>query len=215
MKNNYLYCAFVALCMAQACYAQTPLFQAFNLSITIPKNKATVLEDTNSIAVGSNYIYKVRGQFFTNGLDGQIVASIASNSDKSSPWKTLSSLLACYHGGTSSNDLRSLYTEQSKGFINAIYTNSDSLARYTNFANSITNMTVVLGFETESNGYVAITEISGVGNSSVTQMPFFFSKQILPNSTNYFISEHENNTMEDNIIDCVSSQTASSCIKKE
>ena len=79
--------------------------------------------------VGSNVVYTLNGQIFTNASAGHIqtlAEGFSGATDRSTPWKTLTELLAVYERGARSNAVRRLYTAQSQSFIDEIFTNLDA-----------------------------------------------------------------------------------------
>jgi hypothetical protein len=138
--------------------------------------------------VGTNVVYTLNGQIFTNTSAGHIqtvAEGFSGTTDKTTPWKTLTELLAVYQQGASSNTIRQLYTFESQPFMDEVFTNADGTSRLHSFGLSITNMQVLLGFNW-SNAFYAVTAFGSQGNP-VDTMPYLF----VQTNGQYLFSEFE------------------------
>jgi hypothetical protein len=60
-------------------------------------------QPTPEFVIGTNAVYTFAGQIFTNATDGRIQTmseGFSGTTDKSTPWKTLTELLAVYQQGS-------------------------------------------------------------------------------------------------------------------
>ena len=165
-----------------------PSYSKTSIAIIIPTNTIGCLIDSASIA-GTNYVYTVNGQMFTNATDGHIQTTaqgFSGTSDRSTPWKTLTELLAAYQHGCPEKQMRSLYTTASQDFLERVYKNPDITARFVNYASSITNMQVCMGYDFKS-GYLAYVKIDHGYHSQID--PFF----MIQSNGKYLLSTYSSN----------------------
>ncbi|MDQ6631119.1 MAG: hypothetical protein M3Y82_05105, partial [Verrucomicrobiota bacterium] len=111
--------------------------------------------------------------------------------------------------------IASLYASDSKWFIDTIYTNTTAKTRFVDFAASITNMSVLVGFESGSNGYGAVTSIYTTDSTNAEVFPFVFKKIPESNSTNfiYLLSAHEpDSSMGANLLRYIDSNTVTNIV---
>jgi hypothetical protein len=95
---------------------------------------------------GDQAIYHVYGQAFANPADGKlqtVAEGFSGTTDRSTPWKTLTELLAAYQQGVNETKVRSLYTSDAQGFLDSIYSNP---AAFASFAASVTGMNIAIGY---------------------------------------------------------------------
>jgi hypothetical protein len=154
-----------------------PPFSKTTINVHVPTNTVGYISDP-AFEAGSNAVYILHGQIFTNATTGRIqtiAEGFSGTTDRTTPWKTLTELLAVYHQGASSNSVKSLYTSDSQEFIDEIFTDAESTTRFQHFAASITNMQVLIGFD-HGNGFYAITEFKTHKDPS-DKMPYFFAQQ--------------------------------------
>jgi hypothetical protein len=100
--------------------------------------------------VGSNYLYKLNGQVFANPASGHIQSlaeGFSGKSNGSSPWKTLTELLAAYQRGSAETEVRSLYTTSSGEFLNQVYGDAEVKARFQEMGRTISGMQAVMGYD--------------------------------------------------------------------
>jgi hypothetical protein len=173
MKKQILLICFLSPITCLPAANVFPPFSEGPFTVCIPTNMPGYVADP-VFQVGSNVVYTLNGQIFTNAGSGHLQTTaegFTGTTDKSTPWKTLTELLAVYQQGASSNSVKQLYTPSSQSFIDEIYTNADAASRFYSFGRSIANMDVLLGFDV-SNGFYVITSYGSSGNPSDT-MPYF------------------------------------------
>jgi hypothetical protein len=172
------------------CVSAADVFPGFSsgpITVKIDTNTLGYVPDP-AFEVGSNVVYTLTGHIFTNASAGHLqtlAEGFSGTTDKSTPWKTLTELLAVYQQGTSSNSIRQLYTAESQPFMDEIFTNADGTSRLRNFGLSVTNMQVLLGFNW-SNGFFAVTAFGSQENPYDT-MPYYF----VQTNGQYLLSEFE------------------------
>ena len=166
------------------------------ITVTIPTNSPFYQKDA-AHEIGTNVVYTFNGQYFTNASAGHLQTTaegFSGETDKSTPWKTLTKLLAVYQSGSSSNELSSVYSKDSASFLIEVFTNAVDAARFKKIGSSITNMSVVVGLET-TNGVLAMVATRYNDSPKVDLQPFSLIKQ----EGKYFISAHDSSLMEENI----------------
>ena len=179
-----IFCISIGSCFAADVF---PAFSKSSFNVRVPTNTAGYISDPGH-EVGTNAVYTLNGQIFTNASAGHIqtvAEGFSESSDKATPWKTLTELLAIYQQGITSNSLKHLYLPGSQSFIDEIYSDAGNLARFQSFSSSITNMQVLMGFDL-ANGFYAITQY-GATNSRPEQMPYFF----VQTNGQYFLSTYD------------------------
>lgn len=186
-----------------------PSFSKVPIEITISTNLTGTLIDTTAV-VGTNYVYNMNGQIFTNSIDGHIQTTAEDFSgvtDKSTPWKTLTELLAAYQRGCSEKELRSLYSEKSQDYLADIYKSKEVTDRFKRYGASITNMNVCLGFDF-ANGFIAFVKIDHAYGSQ--RDPLYFVKS----NNKYLLSTYTSDeTNINNIMVYLSSSSVTNLIK--
>jgi len=151
-----------------------PKFSKTQIKIKIPTN-IPGYEKTPSFEVGSNAVYTINGQIFTNTSDGHIQTmeeGFSGTTDKHTPWKTLTELLAVYQHGCDEKKTRLLYSASSKEFLDQVFSKPDAVARFQDYGKSIKGMQVVMGFDFKD-GYCAIVSADDT-DSKNDLMPFYF-----------------------------------------
>lgn len=186
--KNILTCASV-ICFTVCTFAADifPSFSKAPFTVQVPTNTPGFIKDP-AFQVGTNAVYTFNGQIFTNANAGHIqtiAEGFSGTTDKSTPWKTLTELLAVSQQGVTSNSFRQLYTPSSQSFIDEIFTNADTSARLYSFGQSITNMQVLMGLDL-SNGFYAVTSFCS-SNNPPDKMPYFF----VQTNGQYFLSYYE------------------------
>ena len=186
-----------------------PAFVEVPLEIKISTNVAGTQIDTTAV-VGTNYVYNLNGQIFTNAIDGHIQTTaegFSGSTDKSTPWKTLSELLAAYQRGCSEKELRLLYSHNSQDYFTDIYKSKEVTDRFKSYGTSITNMNVVLGFDFAS-GFIAFVKIDHAYGSQ--KDPLYFVKS----NNKYLLSTYTSDeTNINNIMVYLSSSSVTNLIK--
>lgn len=172
-----------------------PVFQEAPFSISIPTNMLGH-EDDSVHVVGSNFVYTIIGQIFTNAASGHIQTLSegfsGTNSDRSTPWKTLTELLAVYHQGAASNAVAALYAPSSQSFLDSVYTNAEIETSFQLFATSITNMNILLGYEA-TNGFIGVTSYISTNSATPETLPFYF----INTNGEYLLSPFDNQIPRD------------------
>jgi hypothetical protein len=177
MKFIKLLMCFVSLGAAKDLVASDifPKFEKASVNFAVPTNTPYCASDPKFL-VGTNYIYKFDGQFFSNPAEGHIqtvAEGFSGKTDEGTPWKTLTELLAAYQNGSSENDVRALYDESSTNFLNMVYGSEQMKARFQTWTGSITGMQVVLACD-YLGAYLAEVKLDYKdGHHEVTQ--FFFA----------------------------------------
>jgi hypothetical protein len=126
-----------------------PQFVKNKLSFAVPRNTPGCVSDPGSL-VGSNYVYQLNGQVFANPASGHIQSlaeGFSGKSNGSSPWKTLTELLAAYQRGSAETEVRSLYTTSSGEFLNQVYGDAEVKARFQEMGRTISGMQAVMGYD--------------------------------------------------------------------
>jgi hypothetical protein len=138
-----------------------PSFVRNAIDFAVPTNTPGCLNDP-SFLVGTNYVYKLNGQNFPASVNGHIQSTaegFSGKTDESTPWKTLTELLAAYQNGSSENEIRALYDDASTNFLTMVYGNEQMKARFQAMGLSITAMQAVWGYD-YAGGYLAQVRLS-------------------------------------------------------
>lgn len=150
-----------------------PAFETDSFDFMVPTNTPGCLKDMNN-AVGANYVYHLNGQR-VSGNEGHIqtlAEGFSGKTDESTPWKTLTELLALYQKGGSKQEMIALYDNDSVSFIEMVY--GDKMrASFQASCRSIQKMSVVLGFDC-SGYYLAFVRTSYSGGRQ-NVIPFAFT----------------------------------------
>jgi hypothetical protein len=151
-----------------------PNFSKTTFDFAVPTNTPWSVMDTNAL-VGTNYVYKLSGQIFADPESGHIqtvAEGFSGKSDESTPWKTLTELLAAYQKGSDKNLITSLYTANSSKFLNQVYGNDQYKLRFQNIGRSIVGMQAVMGYDF-TNIFLAQVKLDfKAGNHEVSQFCF-------------------------------------------
>jgi len=152
-----------------------PVFTEQPIKISIPTNMPFYQHD-KAFEVGSNVVYSVTGQIFTNAADGHIQTTaegFSGKTDESTPWKTLTELLAAYQNGNQENEIRALYDDEtSTNFLNMVYGSEQMKARFRTMTGSITGMQVIMGFD-YSGAFLGEVRLN-YKDGTYQEMPFYF-----------------------------------------
>lgn len=131
--------------------------------------------------VGLNVKYTLENsQLFTEPAKRHIqtlAEGFSGTTDRSTPWKTLTELVAAYQTGDL-NKVRTLFTPESHGEIDTMLADPALKQKYSDFIQSIASVDVLLGFNYK-NGFLAMLEVRGKGMSpqaKVAPTPLFFVK---------------------------------------
>ena len=151
-----------------------PGFTKAQIKITIPTNLPGY-EPSPGSGAGRNAVYTLNGQIFTNASDGHIQTTaegFSGTTDKRTPWKTLTELLAAYQQGCDENRIRALYTTSSQRFLDQVFRIPDNAARFRDYGKSIKGMQVVMGFDLKD-GYMVNVSVNDT-DSPNDLTPFYF-----------------------------------------
>jgi hypothetical protein len=122
---------------------------------------------------GDFITYNLYGQMFENNENNNIQTldeGFSGITDRSTPWKTLTELLAAYNA-QNRDKIIELYNVATKSKAIEVYTGNTSNEILRNFS-GVKNVNVLVGFQ-YLNGYLGIIEIEGIGIN-----------------TNYFVQEN-------------------------
>ncbi|HEY5233020.1 MAG TPA: hypothetical protein VIK35_05765 [Verrucomicrobiae bacterium] len=153
-----------------------PIFSETPLKVAIPTGMQGY-QPTPEFVVGTNAFYTLIGQIFTNEADGKIQTTskgFRGTTDKSTPWRTLTELLAVYQQGSDEKKIRSLYNASSQTFLDKIYGTPEMTAKMHAHGSSIAGMQAALGFDFKD-GFVAFVKETQVSGTSFMNT-FYFVK---------------------------------------
>ena len=128
--------------------------------------------------VGFNFSYNINGQLFIVPSKGHIqtlTEGFSGVTDKSTPWKTLTELLAAYKN-SDLDAVRDLYSDESQTVITEWLSEPEVKERFMNFMKSASGMEVLLGFD-HKQGFLALVNVDyGIGDPIFDKdvTPFFF-----------------------------------------
>lgn len=165
-----------------------PAFSEAPLELKVPIEMRGY-QPTPKFVTGTNAVYAFSGQIFTNAASGHIQTASEGSSgetDKSTPWKTLTELLAVYQRGSDEKSLRSLYTTSSQSFLDHVYGNPKTAARMKAYGASISGMQAVLGLNFDK-GFVAFVTANKTDGKRQA-MSFYFVKS----NRGYLLSTFDN-----------------------
>ena len=133
--------------------------------------------------VGFNFSYNVNGQIFMNPADGHIqtiAEGFSGITDKSTPWKTLTELLAAYQR-TDADAVKALYTPDSQTAINDLLSDPEVAVRFTRYMQAIQGLDVLLGFDYRD-GFFTIVKTQY--NDATSELVSFY---FVPNGSGYWL----------------------------
>ncbi len=191
MKKIYCLIVVLLICaMLNEVHAKDtfPDFTMSAIRLYIPIHQLRGVHEDLQHEVGFNLSYNIRGQVFSEPVNGHIqtiTEGFSGISNRSTPWETLTELLAAYHNADI-QAVRELYTDDSQNDIGSFLSDPELLQRFQEFMQNIVEMHILLGFEYKE-GLLALTRIDyGVtdphGRKNVT--PFYFVKS----GEEYFLS---------------------------
>ncbi|MBN2514074.1 MAG: hypothetical protein JXB18_14140 [Sedimentisphaerales bacterium] len=194
MKNLFVSIGITCLVMVSifTCrvYAEDifPTFAPSMVRLYIPIEKiVNGLQQDIQNEVGFNFSYNVTAQLFAEENQGHIqtlAEGFSGETDRSSPWKTLTELLAAYQR-KDKDRVRSLYTLESQKYLDSLLSDSTVEEKFMSYMKAIEGMEVLIGFY-HKDGFVAFVNLD-LGEMSEFRYrltPFFF-KQI---DSQYFLS---------------------------
>lgn len=147
-----------ALLKAQSVY---PIFNSQKIQLTFSKAIPGIMDDVEH-TVNDSLKYELIGQIFTDG-EGKIQKlseGFTGSTNRSTPWETLSELIAAYETRDVSRILE-LYDANSQGQVESVFLGSNAELIW-NQLSDIGNIEVLAGFEYK-NGYFAISESEKLG----------------------------------------------------
>jgi len=153
-----------------------PVFSEAPFQLTL-STQMRGYEPTPQDEAGTNAVYKITGQIFTNGTGEPLQTTTEGFSgvtDKHTPWKTLTELLAVYQQGYDQKKVRALYTDSSQEYFDKMFTNQAAAAQMKEYYSSVTGMQALLGFEF-AGGYVAFVNESSPA-AAKHPMPYYLVK---------------------------------------
>ncbi len=197
MKRIYilLFCFTMCLLIVPEVQAEN-VFPEFDLSLKrlyIPIDKLPIPFEDLEHEVGLNFSYSLNCQLFIDPLQGHIQTlseGFSGKSDKSTPWKTLTELLAAYHQ-TDIEAAISLFTPNSQGYIRGKLSTPDIKSGYIEFMKALAGIEVLMGFGFKD-GFLAMTNLI-YNDASSEPARFYFVKS----NEQYFLSTITLRTEED------------------
>jgi len=153
---------------------QFPIFKFSTVQFTVPESIAMLQNDSLNL-VGEEFVYSLKGQKFDmNAGEGHIqtlAEGFNGSTNKRTPWKTLTELLAAYQSNDF-NKVQSLYTADSQAAINAMLPTQSDINNYMNHASTISAIDVYCAHKLDGRiiAYAKIPEYDGV-------MSFYFKKK--------------------------------------
>jgi hypothetical protein len=169
-----------------------PILSLSPIKLAIPTNIIGYVSDPANL-VASNVVYNVTGQVFTNDSAGHfksITEGFGGDSTMNSPWNTLARLYVAYQNGAKSNDVSRLYSADSAPFLNSIYGDSQTTSNYVSFATGITNMSALIGYNVDTNGFFAVLKFQSIGTERPDTLPFY----LVNSNGTYFVKSFDSNT---------------------
>lgn len=146
-------------------------FSLSSLTLTVPTNTTGYVSDPAN-QVGPNAVYHVTGQTFNYQATIQTIAQGYDGVvDTTTPWRTLTALLAAYQQGAHQSAIDALYNSTGQSFINSIYSSPSDLSNFQSFTGSIQGMTVILGYNLGS-GFVGLVLLQTTGGNDL--VPYYF-----------------------------------------
>ncbi len=165
----------LSLGVAGNAFADTfPDFARSGLHLVIETNEVNGYMSDSNHQSGAHIVYKLNGQAFTNQTGGHIqtlAEGFSGSTDKTTPWKVLTELLAAYQGDDIEK-IRSLTSDPL--FEQYVVSNPEGLSAYREFISRVVGMNVVLGFD-DIEGFVAFVTVH-LSDSSTDLLGFGFSK---------------------------------------
>jgi hypothetical protein len=156
-----------------------PDFSETQIQLIIPTNMPGY-DPFPGLEAGTNAVYPIIGEVFPSATAGHIqtiAEGFSGTTDKKTPWKTLTELLAAYQHSCNEQMIRPLYSASSKEYVDGIFLKPEILTQYKEYGKSIIGMRAVLGFKTSiiTNGYVALVSIDDT-DPKTEIIPIYFVK---------------------------------------
>ena len=153
-----------------------PEFEKGPIRVYIPIEEIRVgLQEDLEHEVGLNFSYNITGQLLTEAGQGHIQMiseGFDGVTDKSTPWKTLTELLAAYQS-TDADAVRALYTPESLPKINNLLSEPGVEQRFIEYMQAIQGMNILLGFE-HKHGFFVFVDVDYGDTPESGLTPFFF-----------------------------------------
>jgi hypothetical protein len=170
-----------------------PVFIETSFMVGVPMTMTGYQRDPAFEADGKA-VYTLIGQIFTNaaGRPLQTTAQgFSGTTDRGTPWKTLTELLAVYQAGSGEKQIRSLYAPAAQSFMDKVYGDPAMTARLKSYTGTITDMQAVMVFE-EEGGFMAVMNVSRTTEKN-SLMPFF----LIETNGAYLLSTHRSTSKEE------------------
>lgn len=176
MRWLFLFPFAVAMSFGTNVFAENifPPFVESPITVTFPTNTPGCQSDP-SFTVGTNFVYHLRGQVFTNVGDGHIQTTkegFDGSTDKSTPWKTLTEVLAVYQNGSLESKLRPLYTQNSQAAIDKVSADPAALERMKSMTSKITHMNVIMEVHWTNGVFYSFVDYGSSKGDKVMPFPF-------------------------------------------
>lgn len=139
-----------------------PEFIESAIAVDVPLDELLAYqEDLQHTASGDRLQYILRGQFFSDPAQGHIqtlAEGFSGNpTDRSTPWKMITELLAAYQKGDLAT-ANSFYDPESLAYIEQALADPAQKEKYIALMRKISGIDVLLGFH-HKNGFLAITNV--------------------------------------------------------
>ncbi len=152
-----------------------PDFSKSSITIHLPIGETQDYAEDSEHMVGVNFVYTISGLLFPESSQAHIqtiAEGFSGETDKSSPWKTLTELLAAYQK-KDVDAVDALYIQNSsQTYREEIDSNPELKEQYLNFMESIEGIDVMLGFD-QGDGFLAIVKLL-YSNTDFDVMPLYF-----------------------------------------
>lgn len=159
-----------------------PEFTKSDMTIYLPIRAIEGYEADPNHELGLNVKYTLENsQLFTEQATGHIQTieeGFSGTTDRSTPWRTITELVAAYQR-QDIDAVRSLFTEESQSKIDEILADPELKERYFEFMQAIQSVNVLVGFDYKD-GYFAMLEIrykDMLPDERVAPSPVFLKKQ--------------------------------------
>lgn len=150
-----------------------PDFTFGNVQISLPISMVYIQSDSTNIN-GDDLVYNLTGQMFNiNNGEGHIQTiseGFSGVTDRSTPWKTLTELLAAYQNNDF-NAVKSLFTAAGQDSIDIFLPTPADITQYMSQTSTIQSIDIYCAYELEGRiiAHTKIPQFDGV-------MPFFFEE---------------------------------------
>lgn len=165
MKIINITTVFVFLfCFELKAQPKTPEFKTESIELKFTKFLNGCMSDSIN-TVGNNLVYNLKGQIF--GQNGVLLPALSDgfsgNTNRSTPWETLSELVAAYQQ-KDVGKIKDLYTKESQQKVSQVF-EGENAPKALEALSMCGKVKVMMGFEYK-NGYYAIVETEKYGVNS-------------------------------------------------